>query len=171
MFWKPFAWAFAHGSGPCGPHSWKHGHHKHWKRSRSGPGDEHQSHSRGGHHGHHGHWGRGPWGVRRPLRFMARQLDLDESQVAELAAILDDLKMQRAQARLDRRRAVSVFADVFLEDTFDAERVKEACSSRADSERAVEEAVAKALERTFALLDEEQRKRLSYLLRSEGLTI
>lgn len=102
---------------------------------------------------------------------MARQLDLDEDQVAELAAILDDLKTQRAQTRVDRRKAVSVFADVFLEDTFDADRVKEACAARAESERLVEEAVAKALARTFALLDKEQRKRLAYLLRSEGLSI
>lgn len=155
MFWK-HAWAWAHG-GPCGPPHWQHRDHH-----------QHQSHSRGG---GEGRWGRGPWGVRRPLRFMARQLDLDEDQVAELAAILDDLKTQRAQTRVDRRKAVSVFADVFLEDTFDADRVKEACAARAESERLVEEAVAKALARTFALLDKEQRKRLAYLLRSEGLSI
>ncbi len=158
MFWK-HAWAFAHG-GPCGSPPWRehhgraHEHHKH-----------HQSHSRGG------GWGRGPWGVRRPLRFMARQLDLDEDQVTELAAILDDLKMQRAQLKVDRRRAVSVFADVFQEDSFDTDRIQEACKARAESQRLVEEAVGKALERTYALLDKDQRKRLAYLLRSEGLSI
>ena len=155
MFWK-HAWAWAHG--PWGP---PHGPHN------CGPRREHRkhaSHSRGG-------WGRGPWGVRRPLRFMARQLDLDEDQVAELAGILDDLKMQRAQHKLDSRRAVSAFADAFVAESFDAARVKEACEARADSQRKVEEAVANALERTYALLDKDQRKRLAYLLRSEGLTI
>lgn len=161
MFWK-HAWAHAHG-GHCGgshhgPHH--HGHDdegRHWRRKR-----DHISHSRGG---------RGPFGVRRPLRYMARQLDLDEEQVEALAAILDDLKTQRAQARVDRRKAIGTFADAFLEEAFDAERVKEAALARAESEKAVEEAVAKALERTFTLLDPEQRKRLAYLLRSEGLTI
>jgi tetratricopeptide (TPR) repeat protein len=99
---------------------------------------------------------------------MARQLDLDEDQVEQLAAILDDLKTQRAQAEVDRRKAVSVFADAFLGDDFDGARVREACAARANSDREVEEAVAKALERTFALLNKEQRKRLAYLLRSRG---
>lgn len=102
---------------------------------------------------------------------MARQLDLDEDQVAKMAAIMDDLKTQRAQARVDRRKAIGVFADAFLADEFDRARVDEACNARADSERAVEEAVATALERTFEILDAEQRKRLAYLLRSEGVTI
>lgn len=155
MFWK-HAWAWAHSGPPhCGPHRGRderHHHHNH-------------SHSRGG----GGGWG--PFGVRRPLRFMARQLDLDDDQVEELAAILDDLKTQRAQARVDRRKAVSVFADAFLADTFDGDRVREACRARAQSEGEVEDAVATALERTFKLLDKEQRKRLAYLLRSDGLSI
>jgi len=166
MFWK-HAWAFAHG----GPHGCGPGHFnpEHWGRawrSKRHEHDPHQSHSRGGHHHHHG-----PFGVRRPLRFMARQLDLDEDQVEKMAAIMDDLKTERAQARVDRRKAIGVFADAFLGDTFDRERVDEACKVRAESERAVEEAVAKALERTFEVLDEEQRKRLAYLLRTEGITI
>lgn len=102
---------------------------------------------------------------------MARQLELDDDQVEELAAILDDLKTERAQARVDRRKAVSIFADVFLGDAFDADRINEACEGRANAERKVEEAVARALEKTFALLDKDQRKRLAYLLRSEGLSI
>ena len=162
MFWK-HAWAFAHCGPPgCGPRSWE----APWRSKRRGEHDQHQSHSRGGHHHHHG-----PFGVRRPLRFMARQLDLNEDQVAKMAAIMDDLKTQRAQARVDRRKAIGVFADAFLADEFDRARVDEACKARAESERAVEEAVATALERTFEVLDPDQRKRLAYLLRSEGITI
>jgi Spy/CpxP family protein refolding chaperone len=157
MFWK-HAWAFAHCGPPsCGPHKQD----GRWQRDERKAHD-HQSHSRGG-------WS--PFGVRRPLRFMARQLDLDEDQVAKMAAILDDLKTQRAQARVDRRKAVGTFADAFLADSFDADQVKAACEARADSEREVEAAVARALERTFEVLDADQRKRLSYLLRSEGLSI
>src|SRR5438132_14308296 len=36
--------------------------------------------------------GGGHFGVRRPLRFLAYKLELDERQVAELARILDTLK-------------------------------------------------------------------------------
>jgi Spy/CpxP family protein refolding chaperone len=147
MFWK-HKWAFAHGHGCGGP---KHHH-----------GHDHESHSRGG-------WG--GFGVRRPLRFMARQLELDEEQVDKLAAILDDLKTERAQAKVDHRRAVSSFADAFVGDELDVEKVKKAANERADSARRVEEAVVVALERTFALLSKEQRKRLAYLLRSEALQI
>src|SRR5947209_20584347 len=37
-------------------------------------------------------FGGGPFGVRRPLRFLAYKLGLDEKQVAELARVLDELK-------------------------------------------------------------------------------
>jgi hypothetical protein len=39
----------------------------------------------------------GGFGVRRPLRFLAHRLELDEKQVAALAKVLDDLKIERAQ--------------------------------------------------------------------------
>ena len=56
-------------------------------------------------------FGGGAFGVRRPLRFLAYKLELDERQVAELARILDELKTERAQAEVDRRRSLSAFAD------------------------------------------------------------
>jgi len=49
--------------------------------------------------------------VRRPpLRFLAQRLNLDERQVRELARFLDELKTERAQAEVDRRRTLSAFA-------------------------------------------------------------
>src|SRR5262249_11994363 len=45
---------------------------------------------------HEGDFG-GSFGVRRPLRFLAFKLELDEGQVTELAKILNDLKTERAQ--------------------------------------------------------------------------
>src|SRR6202451_1816921 len=45
--------------------------------------------------------GGGGFGVRRPLRFLAYKLDLDEAQTTELAAILSDLKTERAPASAD----------------------------------------------------------------------
>ena len=53
----------------------------------------------------------GGWGVRRPLRFLAHKLNLDSKQVAEMARILDELKIERAQAEVDERRATAEFAD------------------------------------------------------------
>ena len=158
MFWHK--WAYAHAGGPCGSHS----HH-----------GEHRGHH--GHHGHHDHWsesrgqGWGPFGVRRPLRFLARQLDLSEEQAAELAAILDTLKTQRAQARVDHKKAIGKIADAMSGAQFDADAVKQATEARAASAAEVETAVATALQRTHALLDPEQRKRLAYLLRTDGITI
>ena len=60
--------------------------------------------------------------MRRPLRFLAYKLELDERQVAELARILDELKTERAQAEVDRRRSLSGFADAVGGSTFDAAR-------------------------------------------------
>src|SRR5580698_1777810 len=64
----------------------------------------------GGHGRHHWHGHGGPggddgplgggFGIRRPLRYLAHHLDLDERQVAEIARILDDLKTDRAQAEV-----------------------------------------------------------------------
>src|SRR5882757_6651821 len=50
------------------------------------------------------------FGVRRPLRFLAHKLELDEKQVVEMARILDDLKTERAQAAVDDRRTLAEFA-------------------------------------------------------------
>ncbi len=46
--------------------------------------------------------GGGAFGVRRPLRFLAYRLNLNETQVEELAKILDELKTERAQAAVER---------------------------------------------------------------------
>ena len=63
--------------------------------------------------------------MRRPLRFLAYKLDLDEKQVGELARILDELKTERAQAEVDRRRTVSALADAVAGETFDQAKAGE----------------------------------------------
>src|ERR1051325_9072677 len=74
-------------------------------------------------HPHH-HWTPGEegggFGVRRPLRFLAWKLGLDERQMAELARILNELKTERAQGAVDDRRALTLLADAAAGDTFDA---------------------------------------------------
>jgi Spy/CpxP family protein refolding chaperone len=113
----------------------------------------------------------GPFGVRRPLRFLAYKLDLNEQQVAELARILDELKTERAQAEVDRRRTVSAFADAVAGESFDAGKAGEGAKLRVTSAERLRDAVMKALQQIHAMLDPEQRAKLAYLIRTGTLSI
>jgi Spy/CpxP family protein refolding chaperone len=113
----------------------------------------------------------GGFGVRRPLRFLAQRLNLDDRQVAELARILDELKTERAQAEVDRRRTLSVFADALAGDTFDAAGAAEAGEQRVASAARVRDAVLKALGQIHAVLNADQRVRLAYLIRTGTLAV
>lgn len=167
-----------------------HGHVMSWWRARHegdngsgcggsscGPGESRH----GGRHGHgHGYgggdeeaegFGGGPFGVRRPLRFLAYKLELDEKQVAELARVLDDLKTERAQGEVDRRRSLSGFADAVAGPTFDATRAKESAALRVATAERLRDAVTAALGRLHALLDNDQRERLAYLIRTGVLSL
>ncbi len=125
-------------------------------------------------HGHHHYsdpgWETGgPFGVRRPLRFLTWKLQLDESQVAELATILDELKTERAQSAVDDRRTLSAFADVMAGESFDPAKASEAAAIRTRGAERLQQQVAKALGRIHALLTAEQRARFAYLVRSGAL--
>ncbi len=61
------------------------------------------------------------------------RLQLDEKQTAELARILDDLKIERAQVAVDERRAVSAFADALSADVLDSAKLADAGASRVRS--------------------------------------
>jgi Spy/CpxP family protein refolding chaperone len=162
----------------------------HWwreaQRAQAQGNDCHAGMHRGGPHGGHGEHrrgreehesyvamedGGGSFGVRRPLRFMAHKLELDEKQVNELAAILDELKTERAQAAVDHRRSVGAFADALAGETFDEAGTKKAADLRVKSAERLRDSVVKALAKTHAMLTPDQRKQLSYLLRSGQLTI
>lgn len=172
-----------HGCGEgasAGPWGWGgDGPGRHGPFAHGGPG----GHGHGGHgHGGHGHGGPegarfggppddffgggGPFGVRRPLRFLAHKLDLSEPQVGELARILDDLKTERAQAEVDHRRTVASFSDALEDAMFDEAKAREGGELRVKSAERLRDAVTKALARIHAVLDEDQRKRLAYLLRT-----
>lgn len=98
-------------------------------------------------------------------------MDLDARQTERLAALLDALKTQRAQAAVDHKKATAAFANAFEAESFDREAVDAATQARAQSLAEVERAVASTIEETFELLDRDQRKRLAYLLRTDSLTI
>jgi Spy/CpxP family protein refolding chaperone len=139
-------------------------------------------------HGHGEGGGPGPWtwggpteemeehfgggfGVRRPLRFLAFKLGLDDRQTAELARILDALKTERAQAEVDRRRSVALFADALGGEAFDETKARESGDLRVRSADRLREAVLSALRQIHALLTAEQRVRLAYLIRTGVLTV
>jgi len=159
--WGPGG-AEGRGHGPEGHGHSGEGHHHGPPFARFGGGDE--GFFGGGPFG-------GPFGVRRPLRFLAHKLELSEEQVSELARIIDELKTERAQAEVDHRRTVSAFADALEGPTFGEARAREGGELRVKTAEGLREAVVKALSRMHALLDDEQRKRLSYLVRTGIVTL
>jgi hypothetical protein len=151
------------GGGGCGPgwggRQWAGG----YGRGGHGSGGSDEGEGEG--------FGGGAFGVRRPLRFLAYKLELDERQVAELARILDELKTERAQAEVDRRRSLSAFADAVAGDTFDDGKAKQAAGARVATAERLRDAVTGALGRLHALLDKDQRERLAYLIRTGVLSL
>lgn len=130
-----------------------------------------------------GHWERhfhpgdpfgsesGVFGVRRPLRFLAWRLQLDERQLAEIAAALNDLKTERAQAAVDDRRAQTAYAEALEGESFGTGKAGEASERRVASRRTVEDAVGRFLTRAHRVLDPEQRSKLAYLIRTGALSL
>jgi hypothetical protein len=170
MYW----WRVRHGAHGCGSYA------EHGPFAGEAPGRHGREHGRHGEHlreehlaSHHdgGDLGAGAFGIRRPLRFLAYKLGLDERQVGELARILDDLKTERAQAEVDGRRATAAFADAISGERFDAERASGGGAIRVTTAEHLRDAVTKALERLHALLEAEQRERLAYLIRTGTLQI
>lgn len=163
-WWKQRHGGEGHGCGGGEAHA---GHHEGgWRRHGR---DEYES--RGFRQETAAEFGGGEFGVRRPLRFLAHKLDLDEPQVEQLAAILNDLKTERAQAAVDDRRTVAAFADAVGGEEFDAKKAADAASARVKSAERLRDAVQGALQRIHALLGPDQRQRLAYLIRTGTVSI
>jgi Spy/CpxP family protein refolding chaperone len=111
------------------------------------------------------------FGVRRPLRFLAWKLELEEKQVAELARILAEMKTERAQAEVDARRAAAVLADLAAAAEFDQAKAKEAADLKVRSAERVRDALVQTLARLHAILTPEQREKLAYLIRTGTLQL
>lgn len=149
----------------AGPWGW--GEHRMRGRERGhGPGRGHGGPGGGGEDE-----GFGSFGVRRPLRFLAFKLELDEGQIGQVARILDELKTERAQAAVDDRRTLADFADALSGDTFDTTRATAGADRRVASAARLKDAVARALSQIHAVLNPDQRQRLAYLIRTGILAI
>ena len=154
---------------------------KHAQRVHGGCGGE--AHAHGGPHSHShafspfasasqdDDFGGGGFGVRRPLRFLAHKLELEETQVEELAAVLNELKTDRAQAAVDLRRTTTSFADIVQGTEFDQAKADAVANDRVKATQARENAVSTALGKIHRILNDDQRKKLSYLLRTGALSI
>ena len=164
-WWKH---AHRHGGGGCEGVGVEHG----------GPGDGH-GHGRrwGGRHAEEASAGHdhdddfGGFGVRRPLRFLAYKLELEDDQVTELARILNELKTERAQAAVDHRRSTSAIADSIAGDALDETKLGQGTSERVKTAERLRDAVVRAIGRIHAILKAEQRQKLAYLIRTGALSI
>ena len=142
-----------------------------WFGGRCGPGGGGGGQDRG-YGGEDGSFdGGGNFGVRRPLRFLAYKLELDERQVAELAMVLDTVKTERAQAEVDQRRTTAAYADLLSAETFDEAAATKVTDERVHSAQRLQSAVQTSLAKIHALLQPEQRRRLTYLLRTGALRL
>jgi len=140
----------AHPGCGCGPHRHEETAHHHYS-----PGEDFA----------------GGFGVRRPLRFLAWKLELTEAQLARIAAVISELKTERAQAAVDDRRALTLLADAATGDAFDAAKAAEAAKLRVQSAERLQHKVTDALSAMHATLEPPQRERLAYLLRTGTLVM
>lgn len=165
-----YGWWRARGRG-C--HGEAHAHGGHWHAGAGGHGHGHVFGEREGVFAGHGFDFEGghAFGVRRPLRFLAHKLELSEPQVEQLAAILDELKIERAQAAVDQRRRISSLAEALEASVFDEDKVRAAGDEQLRSGERVRQAVERALRKIHAMLDTDQRTRLAYLLRTGVLSL
>jgi Spy/CpxP family protein refolding chaperone len=124
------------------------------------------------HRGRRGHRS-GNFGVRRPLRYLSYQLDLDESQRRQVAAALDSVKIEREQMALDEKKMVSELADLVhdggpedAENKLSSDALKETLSTRVRSNEQLQKRIAKALKQIVEVLDPDQRQEFAYLIRT-----
>jgi Spy/CpxP family protein refolding chaperone len=155
---------------PAMIHWWKQ-RHAHGCGPSASPGEWEASGGGGGGGGGPDLDGGAGFGVRRPLRFLAYKLELDEAQVEKLARILDELKIERAQAAVDHRRSSAAFADAITGDSLDPAALAAAASERAKTAERLGSAVTKALTKIHELLTPKQRGQLAYLIRTGTLAI
>jgi len=81
------------------------------------------------------------------------------------------VKIERAQAAVDSRRASSEIAETLEGADFDRDRARKTRDLRLEASRRVHDALAQAIEDLHRVLDDEQRKRLATLIRSGALEL
>lgn len=122
-------------------------------------------------HGHSEDDHMGHFGVRRPLRYLAWKLDLDDQQLAGVAKILDQLKTDRAQSAVDDRRTLTDFAEAFAGESFGEQSARAGVDRRKKSAETLADSVYKALSGIHAILRPDQREQFALLVRTGALSL
>lgn len=119
------------------------------------------------------HWrgGGAAFGVRRPLRYLAHRLDLDESQTRRMASVLNQLKTEREQAQLDEKRSVTAIADLMAEGTPTLDDVRGVLAPRTAATEKLNEETAKAVVAISDFLDPDQKEEFINLLLTGSISL
>ena len=116
---------------------------------------------------HHG----SSFGVRRPLRYLAYQLDLTDDQTRRIAVILDRLKTEQEQVRLDESRTISALAELIVREGVSIDELTDALQPRVASAERMRLVTARAVQEVQALLTREQREEFAYLLSNRAIVL
>lgn len=119
----------------------------------------------------HKHSGGRSFGVRRPLRYLAHHLDLDESQTRRMARVLNQLKTEREQAEVDEKRVITAIAELLVAGTPTLDEAKQALVGRVNTAEKLRDETAKALVAISDFLDEDQREEFINLLLTGSVTL
>jgi hypothetical protein len=124
-------------------------------------------------HRQHRHRSRrsGSFGVRRPLRYLSYQLDLDESQRRKIAVALDSVKVEREQNALDEKKTIGDLADLVSNPEVSTDSLTQALPPRVRGTEQLQRCIAAALKDIVGVLDPDQRDEFVYLLRSGAFRI
>jgi hypothetical protein len=96
---------------------------------------------------------------------------MDDGQVRRIAAILDRLKTEREQAKLDEARTVTNLAALVTNPEVGVDMFKEALAPRVESAERLQLAIARAVQDIVTELDAEQREDFAYLLNSKAFVL
>ena len=119
----------------------------------------------------HQHSGGRSFGVRRPLRYLAHRLDLDESQTRRMARVLNQLKTEREQAEVDEKRVITEIAALLEAGTPTLEEARLALIGRVNTSEKMRDETAKALVAISDFLDDDQREEFINLLLTGSVTL
>jgi hypothetical protein len=158
--------------GPAWPlrYAYAYGHGESSERSRPDEAADIPWYANRSHHWKSGRHG-GSFGVRRPLRYLSYQLDLDESQRRRVAVALDAVKTEREQAALDEKKMAAGLAELIARPDLTDEALTGVLSARVTSTEKVQASVAHAIREIVAVLDPDQREEFAYLLRTGAIQI
>ena len=109
--------------------------------------------------------------MRRPLRYLSYQLDLDESQRRRIAAVLDRVKVEREQSALDDKKMVGDLADLIEKPELSLSSLEDALTARVRSTEQLSKTIARGLSDIVEVLDPDQREEFAYLVRTGTFTI